>query len=299
MTIFIHILLPVLIVISVGLLAEKSFHWNLRSLAELALYVLTPALIFRSIYHASLGIQHMTRVAVHALLLAVVLTASIELAARLLHQPQDIKRAVILGSTFKNTGNYGLSIIQFAFGDYALAIATPFFVTEIFLMYTLGVFVAARGKAEWRVALGRVFKMPPLYAMVAALILRWAGSELPAFAWQAVDLLAGAAIPVMLLSLGAQLANSRLSSGISWPVVQGTGIRLLLSPAIAAGLAVVMGLDKLTLAVLVVLSATPSAVVTTLFAVEYDTLPELVAMITVFTTALSFLTVTVMLSLFI
>jgi hypothetical protein len=73
----------------------------------------------------------------------------------------------------------------------------------------------------------------------------------------------------------------------------------LLSPAIAAGLAVVMGLDKLTLAVLVVLSATPSAVVTTLFAVEYDTLPELVAMITVFTTVLSFLTVTVLLSLFI
>jgi hypothetical protein len=298
MTVFINILLPVLTVISVGLLAEKAFHWNLRSLAELALYVLTPALIFRSIYHASLGIEHMTRVAVHALLLAVVLTVSIELAARLLHQPQDIKRAVILGSTFKNTGNYGLPVIQFAFGDYALAIATPFFVTEIFLMYTLGVFVAARGKAEWRGALGRVFKMPPLYAMVAALILRWAGPELPVFAWQAVDLLAGAAIPVMLLSLGAQLANSRLS-GFSWPVVQGTGIRLLLSPAIAAGLAVLMGLDKLTLAVLVVQSATPSAVVTTLFAVEYDTLPELVAMITVFTTVISFLTVTVLLSLFI
>lgn len=298
MMIFVNILLPVLLVITVGFIAEKVFCWNLRSLAELALYVLTPTLIFRSLYHASLGLEQMALVVLHALLLAALITLLIELLAHLFHQPQDVKRAVILGATFKNTGNYGLPVIRFAFGEQALAIATPFFVTEIFLMYTLGVYVAARGRADWREALSNVAKMPPLYALVAAILLRWGRLELPPFAWQAVDLLAGAAIPVMLISLGAQLARSRITH-ISWPVWTGSFIRLIVSPAIAAALALLLRLDSLSLAVLVVLSATPAAVVTTLFAVQYDTAPELTAMINILTTLLSFFTVSVILRFFV
>jgi predicted permease len=283
-------------VIAIGFSIQKIFRWELRPLAELALYVLTPALIFKSMYYTSIEAQQMIKIVTHVVILTLTLIVVIIILVRLCNYPRSLERALILGGAFKNTGNYGLPIVQFAFGTDALAIATLFFVAEIFLMYTLGVFVAAGGVDQWKEALVRVLKMPPLYAMIAAWIFRQGSIEFPAYAWQGVELLAAAAIPTMLISLGAQLAVTKFTN-ITVPLILGSGVRLLVSPLIAFGLAVLLAVDNLTLAVLVLQSATPAGVVTTLFAIEYDAEPELVAMITVITTVMSFLTISILIGL--
>jgi predicted permease len=291
--IFLNIIFPVLLVIAIGFTIQKIYSWELRPLAELALYVLTPALIFKSMYFTSIEVQQIIKIAVHVAILTLILIVLIIILARIFKYPRGMERALILGGSFKNTGNYGLPIVQFAFGAEALAVATAFFVSEIFLMYTLGVFIAAGGTDQWKEALVRVLKMPPIYAIIAAWLLRYGNIEIPAYAWQGLDLLAAAAIPVMLLSLGAQLAAAKVTK-ITGVIMLGSGIRLLVSPIIAFGLAILMAFDNLTLAVLVLQAATPAGVVTTLFAIEYDTEPELVAMITVITTVMSFFTISIL-----
>lgn len=292
--VFVNVLLPVLLVVSIGFLAQRIFKWDLAPLAEAALYVLVPALIFQSLYQTNLNLRQLTVIVTHALLLATMLTVVAIALSRLIGYPGEMERALVLGSSFKNTGNYGLSVLQFALGSQAVAVGTPFFVTEIFLMYTLGVFIAAGGQNNWRKTTLTIAKMPPLYAMLAAGLFRRLEVQPPHFLWQAVGLLAAAAIPVMLLSLGAQLAGSKVT-GISGPVVLGTAIRLLLSPLLAYGLASLMGVDPFITLALTLMAATPSGVVTTLFAIEYNTAPELVAMMTVTSTALSFITISLLL----
>lgn len=292
--VFVDVIFPVLLVVATGFIAQRIFAWDLAPLAELALYVLVPALIFKSLYYTTLNWEQLVIIIGHALILALILTLISIATARLMGYTKDVERAIVLGGTFKNTGNYGLSVLQFALGTQAVAIGTPFFVTEIFLMYTLGVFIAAGGQSDWRKTALTVAKMPPLYAMLLAGIIRKINFQFPDFMWQAVDLVAAAAIPVMLLSLGAQLARSKVTS-ISGPVAFGTVIRLIISPLIAFGLAYIMRVDPYITLALTLMAATPSGVVTTLFAIDYDTAPELVAMMTVTTTVLSFVTISLFL----
>lgn len=294
--VFVNVLFPVLLVAGTGYVAQRVFRWDLAPLAELSLYVLVPALIFQSLYHTTLNWEQLAVIITHALVLAGLLTLLITGLSRLIGYSNETERALVLGGTFKNTGNYGLSMLQFALGSQAVAVGTPFFVTEIFLMYTLGVFIAAGGQNNWRRTLPVVAKMPPLYAMLAAGLFRQLELQLPEFIWKAVDLVAAAAIPVMLLSLGAQLAKSKVTR-ITGPVAIGTAVRLLLSPALAYGLALLMGADPFITLALTLMAATPSGVVTTLFAIEHNTAPELVAMVTVTTTVLSFITISMLIGL--
>jgi hypothetical protein len=92
-----------------------------------------------------------------------------------------------------NSGNYGLSLNQFAFGDEALAWASIFYIAGTMLTNSLGVYVATVGKASPIRALLGLARVPSMYAVPLALVVRGAGIELPYALARPVELLAAAA----------------------------------------------------------------------------------------------------------
>ena len=128
--------------------------------------------------------------------------------------------------------------------------------------------------------------MPSAYAALLALVLRrWALAP-PAWLLKPVGLLAQASVPIFLLLLGIQLAEMFFVprwSLLLWASL----IKLGLAPCLAYYLSILLHLDPLSRNTLVLAAASPTAIVTTMLAVEFDAQPDLVSSLTLVTTMAS------------
>ena len=131
-----------------------------------------------------------------------------------------------------------------------------------------------------------------MLAVIPALLFNAFDWQLPLFAGRAVELLAGALIPVMLLGLGIQLATmGRLRLDLDMAASSAT--RLLGGPALALLLAPVFGLEGIARGAGVLQAAMPAAILASLIALEHDLLPDFVTTTVLFSTLASAITLTV------
>ena len=134
--------------------------------------------------------------------------------------------------------------------------------------------------------------MPMTLAMLAAVGMR--ALALPA--WKPVMLsfqvLAQGFVPLALLTLGVQLANTRIKLA-ALDVGLSSALRLLLAPVLAWGLVRLWGIGGVAAQVFIICSAAPSAVNTVLLAIEFGGDPEFASQSVLTSTLLSALTVPV------
>src|SRR5699024_6097929 len=135
------------------------------------------------------------------------------------------------------------------------------------------------------------FKMPIMYAMVAGVLLNIWDVSLPAFLAVPAHYISDALISVALLTLGAQVANLKLTAGLS-NVYSSIIIRLVIGPLIALGMIYAFGVTGITAQALLIASAMPTSVNSAVIALEYDNYPEFGAQIVLFSTLMSTVTVT-------
>jgi predicted permease len=291
--IFGQTVLPVFLVAAVGWILARSFTLDGRTLGRVLFYAASPALVFRSLYEMELtGSALRDLLVVSALIM--VLTAALGWLAGW-GMPRPERAAVTLTSGISNNGNMGIPINLFAFGEAAVSLASVYYVVSAVLTNTLGSVIASAGKAPIREAFGQVARLPVLYAAILGLVMnQW---RLPLYTgiFRAVDLLAGAAIPMMLVLLGIQLRNTSILQRRQG-VLRASAIRLLAGPLIAVALAAALGITGLERNVLIMQGAMPTAVVTSVLATEFDTAPHLVAAVIVTSTLLSMLTLSVILT---
>lgn len=181
---------------------------------------------------------------------------------------------------FPNAGNMGLPICLFAFGETGLVLAIIYSTITSVLQQTLGLSIS-RGA----VSLKHLFRMPVLYALVAALCSR--GLDLPPPEWLATTarLLGDITIPMMLLALGATLANLRPVKPLQ--TVALCLVRMVGGGAVGWGVAWGLGLPPLASAVVITESAMPVAVFSYLFAERFNRVPHEVASAVLVSTGLS------------
>ena len=292
---FVNNLLPILLAAGAGFLVARYLGVTPRSVSRVVFYIFSPCLIFTLLTSGRLNgddITQMVSYAAASVLIMGVITAIIAYALRL---KRSITVALLLTVMFGNAGNFGLSLNLFAFGEDAVAYAAIFFVTSAFLVYTLGVVLASWGKTNLRTAIVGVFKVPVIYAVIFALIYNLFSWQLPLPLDRTVSLLSDAAIPVMIVLLGIQLYNSKLSKEI-FPVGLSNILRLVVSPILAIGLVALFNLEGSAYQAGVIEAAVPTAVLTTVLATEFDIEPALVTTAVVTSTLLSPLTITPLLA---
>ena len=188
----------------------------------------------------------------------------------------------------------GLPICLFAFGQAGLVLGTIYYVISSFLSNTLGVIVASAGQAPLSVAVRQILRVPVFYAAILGLTANRIALVLPTGIFRAVDLLGSAAIPGMLILLGIQLQHAPIRER-QWVIMRATSIRLLAAPLLAWLLCRALGVTGLEQNVITLQAAMPTAVMTAVLATEYNTAPRLVATVIFFTTALSMLTLSLVL----
>ncbi len=293
--IFFQVILPVLLIFLSGYLVQRKFKLDLKPISTLSIYVLQTALVFRTFYKTALDMQLFYIVAISMLLLVGLILLT-QLASRWFKFDRQQESAMMLSTAFMNSGNYGTPIILFAFGETGFAYAVQIMVFHSIIMGVFGVYYASRGKAGASAAIKAVLKQPANYAVIVAVLFQQLHIVIPDSYYQAINLVAQASIPTVMLILGMQLANVTLKSFEWRELSTASVIRLVASPVLAYVICLFFPIDPLLQKVLVILAAMPSAATTAMYAIQFDTRPQFVSSSVLITTVISVGTLTLLLN---
>ncbi len=293
MSIFLDVLiqniLPILLVASFGFLLRRRIELHLGTLTGLVFNVLSPCLVFSSLVSSRLSGSELALLAAFALINILVMGGLAFGLARLLRLARGETAALLVVVMFVNGGNYGLTLLQLRYGDDGIGRGVVYYVTSTLLFYTLGVFIASMGRQTWRASLRRMTRLPAVYAALLALIVYELNITIPQPILRGITVAGNGAIPVMLIILGAQMADLRRGEPTRyvWPTL---GLRLLIGPLIGVAVASVLGLAGLDRSAMIIQAGMPTAVFTLVLASEFDLPSQVVARIVVFSTLISPLT---------
>ena len=263
-----------------------GFDYPLQFVTRLAMTLAVPCLIFVSLMQtdidpSALGALSLASFATYGAIAVVFLC--IVKALRL-----DV-RTYLAPLIFGNTGNLGLPLALFAFGDVGLGYAVIVFAVMAILTFTFGIWLIA-GPGS----LGRVLREPLVWATILGALFLWQGWETPRALTNTLDLIGQLAIPLMLITLGVAVA--RLEPAGILRAVWLSGIKVAAGAGTAWGIGVWFALEPVALAVLIVQIATPVAVTSYLLAEKYGAEANAVAGLVVVSTLMSVITLPLILA---
>jgi predicted permease len=291
LTTFADNLLPVMLLGAAGFLLGRALPIDSRSIGRVIFYLFSPVLVFNLLIKNDLPLNEMGLTMAFCLAEFLVMGLIALIVARLIQLDRLTTTAVLLTVAFGNTGNYGLPLALFAFGEGALAYATIYFVTTSILFNTVGVMIASLGHLDLKQAALGMLKVPTVYAVLLAALINQLRVTLPLPLERTIGLAADASIPLMLVLLGVELSRVEWKSSLrvtGWS----TALRLVAGPLVGLLLAIPFGLQGAARQGNVIQTGMPVAVTTTVLATEYKLDSSLVTAVVFFSTVLSPLVLT-------
>lgn len=288
---FANNILPIILLSGAGFALGKVLHVDPRSLGRVVFYVFSPVLIFNILIENQLKLTEAAIVIGFALSFISMIGVLTFVLGYLFKLERPALVSILITTMFANTGNYGLPLVTFAFGEQALSYASIYFITTTLLFYTLGVFLASLGHMSLKEALIGLFRIPTMYAVVLAILMNIWNIELPVPVARAVELAADGTIPLMLVLLGVQLTHVELS-GNQRALQISVALRLMVAPLAALLFAALFGLQGFPRQASVTQASMPSMVSATVLATEYNLDFKLVTAVVFISTLLSPLTLT-------
>ena len=205
-----------------------------------------------------------------------------------------------------NSGNYGMPVNLFAFGEPGLVRASLCVTFNTLVTSTVGVYLVARGQATVgraslrREALHRVFSVPALYAAIVGVVINLTGWTPPETIVKAIHLLGQGLVPdvagdprcpICPYAASAARIHPRPGAGLRHPGAAGgrAGLRLCCGWAGWAG-------RSWSRDVVVLEMATPAAIMSLILANEFRSNSAFVALCILATTFASLITVTLWLN---
>ncbi|MDX3966283.1 MAG: AEC family transporter [Bradyrhizobium sp.] len=267
MPVVVAALLPVFILIVLGVVLKHSLmrldtQWH--GLEQLTYFVLFPMLLIQTLVKADLSRVPVAGVG-GALLLSALAMSLLCLALR-----PALSRLGIDGPAFTSIFQgatrwqtfVALSIAANMFGDLGLALASVAMVAIIPLVNVFSVAVlahyAAKEKRSPRVIAMTVIRNPLIWACVIGLAVNLMHLPLPRIWHEVADALSRSSLAIGLLVTGAGLHLKGLLRP-SLGAAIGVGLKLVLMPALALGLATWFGITGNSLAIVAICAAVPTS----------------------------------------
>lgn len=276
----VEIIAPVLIMAGLGYLwARLERPFDLATISGIVINIAVPSLIVSALSKLTIDLDAFGVMAGAA---AASMGACLAVGYVILRAARLSSQAFLPAIAIGNSGNLGLPLCFFAFGEPGLAYGIAVFAVSSVFNMTVGQMISA-GKLSPAVLL----KTPVIYALVLAFAAMATGVAPPKWLANALETLGQMAVPAMLLALGVSLA--RLQPGKF--AVSGFVAVLRLGVGFAAGLgiALLFGLEGAARGALIIQSAMPAAVFNYLWAQAHGRDPAAVAGVVVISTILAFL----------
>lgn len=275
-----NVILPTFITILIGYILGKLVKIDMTGVVDVIFYVGLPALAFTSIIRQQIFLIEAAKIWASAL----IVTFGCGIIGWLIFKLKREKHsALYLPISLPNTVNIPFPIISLAYGSGGLFAATLYYIPNVILIYSLGVFVAAG--QDWRKNLKNMLKVPTMYVAIFALILSINHIGAPDWVMRPLDFIGGMVVPAVVLTLGYSLSTIKLTSipTTLWASLARVGGGLALG-ILAAYLFQMTGILR---SVVILMSAMPAAVNTYLIAAKYKNEAEVVASVVLVTTLTS------------
>lgn len=262
---------------------------------RLILDVTLPAFVFHALYR-----QRVTSDMVHAAwlfgILQVLMMALLWIPARLLKFPRPVVGTFLLTAVYGNTGFLGYPVVQAIFSktEGAMAAAVVYDQFSMALpVYTVGVAVAmhygTKHETSWREML-TFFTTPTFLVLIGTLVINALQLPVPTFVTRSAQLVAGATVPLVLLSLGLILEPTHLQTNHYYlPMALILVAKMVLFPYLMWLATGWMGVQGVARWVAVTQSAMPSAMVNAVITERYGCDHQLATLVIVLGTLLTIL----------
>lgn len=278
-------LLPVVILIVMGLLAAKV-NWirpgAVKDLSNLVFYVLTPALLFRTMSSVKFGDLDFRPIVVYFVAVGIVFAGTM-----LYYGFTTLAAARALAHTFSNCIMIGIPLVSLAFGQEGLVTLLTLISVHALVLLGSGTLVfelaqARQSSAQGRPqALGRTLAQairnsvihPVPLPIIAGLLYAQTGWDIPAVVDKPMQLLGQALGPIALLLVGVTLAYSKLGSLIR-PAVRIALVKTLVHPILFMTVAWLCGLRGLPMVVMAVAASLPVGANVYMFTQRYGVAQE-------------------------
>nr|WP_174840351.1 MULTISPECIES: AEC family transporter [unclassified Ruegeria] len=277
MTVF-EIVAPVFLLSAIGFIWVKlGFEYRLQFVTRLGVTLAVPSLIFVALMQTDIPAGQLTLFTLAAIAGHVALALAFGVFVRITGLDQ---RSYLAPLIFGNTGNLGLPLCIFAFGQAGLGYAVIFLAVTALFSFTYGIYlVAGRG------AFGKALQEPMVWATLLGALFLWQGWETPVFLTNTLDLLGQMAVPLMLITVGVAIA--RLTTQKLRQAVWLSLLKLLVCFVLGWVLAEAFQLDRIAFGVMVLQMCTPVAVTSYLLAERFNADSDAVAGMVMVSTLLS------------
>jgi len=258
-------------------------------LAKLSFFVLNPFLMVVVLSEADIGMLFSSLLPVSAIAAAVIFLMYGVVAKLLWKRSWGDTVMGALSAGQVNGNNMGIPISTYLLGNAAYSAPIVLLQQIVFTPITLSVLDAlSSGETKWWKAVLRAFRNPMVLGSFVGLAVALTGVEIPPIVHEPMQLLANAAVPVILISFGMSLHGRRVLTGPGTrrDALLATAMKILLMPAAAYLIGrFLFGLDDHALFVVTVLGALPTAQNVFNYAQRYN-IGLIIARDTVFLTTL-------------
>ena len=185
-----------------------------------------------------------------------------------------------------NTGNMGLPICLFAYGNEGLGVAGAISSLIILFHFTVGVFLASK-----RFNFEIILKSPAFYSVLVSVLILYFQIPVPNFVVNTTMLLTYATIFLILMSLGIALTRLKVFS-FNKALISSIA-RVILGPVVGLFLIYLFNLNGIAAGVLLIQCSMPSAILNYLVGSMYSpkAVIDSIASTIVVSTILSFITI--------
>jgi len=307
--VFYTIVLPVLLLAAVGWVIQRKVGLDMTTLKRLNFHLVIPVMIYYSLVTSTLNWRTAGTVIFFTVAMVVAQSTLAYLVGWLKRMPRDLRGVLVMTTMSYNSGNFGIPLQEMAFSRAGLSEPAMLYqaivmITQNLSNFTWGIFVLA-GTGKGRTVkdnLVHIATFPPIWAMAAGLatiqIRNWMGPDASGLLadrlapiWQVLLYIKNAFIAVALCTLGAQLATVT-RGGKKYPVSVSVILRLLVGPAIGLAMIYAFGLTGFLAQVMLISTASPTAVNCMLLSMEFENNPDYAARAVFYSTLLSPVTVT-------
>ncbi|MFK5985143.1 MAG: AEC family transporter [Pseudomonadota bacterium] len=265
----VNIIFPIFAIVAIGFFYARKHEPDMAAANQINLHIFIPALIFHVLSGKNFHLQEFSNLALAATIIV--------LGSGLLAWPiakilkYDIK-TFVPPMMFSNSGNMGLPLALFAFGEQALPAAVILFIIENTLHFSVGMKIL-----DFKTAISSILRIPMVLATVAGITFSLTDFILPGMVGISIEMLGQVAIPLMLFSLGVRLTAVDLND---WKIgVIGAIICPLTGIIVLLAMSPFLELPKLQFGLLVIYAVLPPAVLNFMVAEKYKQEPSKVASI--------------------
>ena len=256
-----EVLFPVFFIVGIGVfLGKKNPNFDTSFITTYSGNFGTPALVIFALTAGGVTFDVFKEFFIYAIILLAVF-GIVGLVFLVLMKKDYIRELPTF--ILPNTGNMGIPICLFAYGELGMGIAASISSLVVLLHFTLNIFLAKR-EFDFQI----IFKSPAFYTIIFTVLLLYFEQPIPQFVMNTVMLLAYGMIVMILMSLGVALTQMKVFS-FKDALITSTG-RVIIGPIIGFVVVKIFDLTGAAAGVVLLQSSMPSAILCYLIASMYS-----------------------------